>query len=80
MSSPATEVEALPDYLGDAKRVREDRMESDPHRFDTAFLETVCPKCERTCCAFVIDGPDPVFVDVACPFDNCGHQWTERIR
>lgn len=69
-----------PDVFGAAKAVKEDRAEFNPSRFDAAFLETVCPECGRTGCAFVIDGPDPVFVDVECPYDNCRHRWAERIR
>lgn len=41
-----------------------------------ALLETDCPGCGRHVGALIIDGPDPVFVDVECP--RCGHGWTER--
>lgn len=73
-------VDELPDYIGDATRVKEDRAEFNSRRFDGAILETDCPECDRHVGALVIDGPDPVFVDVACPHGDCGHRWTERIQ
>ncbi|MCT1395634.1 hypothetical protein M4D51_07830 [Microbacterium sp. p3-SID338] len=76
-----TDVAAVPeaDVFADAKQVAEHRQEFDPHQFDGAFFETVCPSCEHTVGALVIDGPDPVFVDVQCPRTGCGHEWTEQI-
>lgn len=74
-------VPAVPetDVFGDAKQVTEQRQEFDPRQFDGAFLETVCPSCDHTVGALVIDGPDPVFVDVQCPRAGCGHEWTEQL-
>ncbi|MEW2459851.1 hypothetical protein [Microbacterium sp. K41] len=69
----------LPDYLGDAKRVREARapIEADP--FKGAFLTTICPGCGHDVNALVVDGPDPVFADLVCPRVGCGHEWTEAV-
>lgn len=68
-----------PDVFGAAKRVQEDRAEFAPRRFDDAFLETDCPGCGRHVGALIKDGPDPVFADVTCPRDACGHEWSERV-
>ena len=43
------------------------------------ILETDCPGCERRVGALIIDGPDPVFVEVQCPRDVCAKRWTERV-
>lgn len=66
------------DVFGAAKQVAEQRAEPTPD-LKGAFLETVCPNCQRTVGALVIDGPDPVFVDLQCPRDLCGHEWSERV-
>lgn len=66
------------DVFGAAKQVAEQRTEPAPDLMG-AFLETVCPNCHRTVGALVIDGPDPVFVDLQCPRAECGHKWSERV-
>ncbi len=43
-----------------------------------ALLETDCPKCGRHVGALIIDGPDPAFADVQCPYKECAAEWTER--
>lgn len=73
------EVEDLPDYMGAAKDVREAREPLDADAFDGAFLETTCPSCGKHVSAFIVDGPDPVFADLVCPRDECGHEWSERV-
>ena len=47
--------------------------------FDHAIFETDCADCGKHVGALIVDGPDPVFVDVACPHEDCTHQWPERI-
>lgn len=42
------------------------------------LLDCTCPSCGRHVGAFVVDGPDPVFADLVCPRDVCGHEWMER--
>lgn len=70
-------IDAESDVFAAAKQVAEHRAEAVD--LTGAFLETVCPSCDRTVGALVIDGPDPVFVDLQCPRDLCGHEWTERV-
>lgn len=79
VTADLAEVDEIPDYLGDGTRVKEDRAEFNPRRFDTAILETDCPECGRHVGALIKDGPDPVFADVTCPRDVCGHEWSERV-
>lgn len=53
----------------------------DSSQFDDAIRETECPKCGKWIGAIVVDGPDPVFIDLKCPrTDVCGEQWSERVR
>lgn len=63
----------------DWKEFVEPLLHDVPKKFDRAILETDCPSCGRHVGALIIDGPDPVFVDVACPHEDCTHQWPERI-
>ncbi len=79
VTAEAEVVDELPDYMGDRKQSLESRVPLDPQQFEGAFIETVCPLCDKQVAAFVIDGPDPVFVDLQCPRDPCGHEFTERI-
>lgn len=65
------------DVFAAAKQVAEQRAEVVD--LTGAFLETVCPNCQYTVGAFVIDGPDPVFADLQCPRGVCGHEWSERV-
>ena len=54
----------------------------EPHGRDLSdgIRKTECPKCGKWVGAMVIDGPDPVFVDLKCPrTDVCGEQWSERV-
>ncbi|QXE28912.1 MULTISPECIES: hypothetical protein [Microbacterium] len=76
-AAPFIQEIAESDVFGAAKQVAEQRAEAVD--LTGAFLETVCPSCDRTVGALVIDGPDPVFVDVQCPLAGCGHEWTEAI-
>lgn len=66
------------DVFGAAKQIAEQRAEPALDLMG-AFLDTVCPCCARKVGALVIDGPDPVFVDVQCPRVECGHEWSERV-
>ncbi|MCK2024610.1 hypothetical protein KZC52_16905 [Microbacterium sp. kSW2-24] len=75
MSSVVTEES---DVFGAAKQVAEQRTEPAPDLMG-ALHGTICPNCQRTVGALVIDGPDPVFVDLQCPRDVCGHEWSERV-
>lgn len=79
--STVADIEILPDYLGEAKQHLEARMEREEtlRGFEGAFLETDCPGCGWHVWAFIVDGPDPVFVDVVCPRDPCNHEWAERV-
>ncbi|QNA93225.1 MULTISPECIES: hypothetical protein [unclassified Microbacterium] len=77
--STAAQVNILPDYLSEAKRIREDRTPLDVDPFKGAFLATTCPGCDHDVSAFVVDGPDPVFVDLVCPRPSCSHEFTEAI-
>lgn len=71
--------EEIDPWSPDWKEWIEPRFAHDSSRFDDAFRETECPACGRQIGAFVVDGPDPVFVDLVCPRDVCGHRFTERI-
>lgn len=63
----------------DWKAFAEQAAEHDLHPFDDAIRQTECPKCGKWVGAIVIDGPDPVFVDLRCPrTDVCGEVWSER--
>lgn len=75
----ADAVELPADYFGEAKRVKEARLPLETDPFKGAFLATVCPGCGHEVHAFVVDGPDPVFVDLACPRPACGQEFTEAI-
>ncbi|MFF3029114.1 hypothetical protein [Microbacterium sp. NPDC057944] len=70
-------VDEFPDYFGDVKRFKEQHAEPLP-TFDDV-RETDCPECGRHVHAHIIDGPDPVFIDLACPRDLCRHVWSERV-
>lgn len=70
-------IDAESDVFAAAKQVAEQRAEIVD--LTGAFVATVCPSCEHTVGAFVIDGPDPVFADVQCPRDVCGNEWSERV-
>lgn len=63
----------------DWKEFAEPALGQESRSFDHAILETDCPKCGRHVGALIIDGPDPVFVDVQCPHVECGEVWNERF-
>lgn len=79
-NTEATEQDPWEPAERDWKSYREQADEVDLSYMYESILETVCPKCGQTVGALIIDGPDPVFVDVQCPrWDVCGHIWNERI-
>lgn len=63
----------------DWKEFAEPAAAHDSSQFAGAIFETDCPGCGHHVGALVIDGPDPVFVDLACPRDACEHEWSERV-
>ena len=73
--------ENLPDYMGDRKRWLETQAEIDERTrtFEGSNIETTCPGCGWDVWAHVVDGPDPVFINLVCPRDNCNHEFTERV-
>lgn len=71
----------FPDYFGDRQRWRAMILEREDmsRSFDRASIGTICPSCGHHVWAHIIDGPDPVFVTLACPRDACRHEWAERV-
>lgn len=63
----------------DWKEFLEPALAFDNSKFDRAFLDTTCEACGKHVNALIIDGPDPVFVEVQCPRDVCGAVWSERV-
>lgn len=73
------EVDAWEPREPDWKEFAEQAAEHDPRPFYEAIRERECPGCGKWVGAIVIDGPDPVFVDLRCPrTDVCGEVWSER--
>lgn len=74
-------VDEFPDYMGDAKRWRESQMEREDawRGFEGSNLEVDCPECGWHVWAHIVDGPDPAFVELVCPRDECEHEFSERV-
>lgn len=64
-----------PDVFGDAKHRFE--MRGERESVTGGLLETECPGCRHDVYALIIDGADPHFIDLMCPRDICGTEWTE---
>jgi hypothetical protein len=74
------DIEDFPDYMGDTKRWNETNLEREEalRTFEGANLETDCPRCGWHVWAHIVDGPDPVFIELVCPRDDCKYEWWER--